>query len=994
MDSIGLGTEAPNGLVGHDQQLQRLRAWYGGPLLPGRRTPLSLLIIQPTRFCNIDCQYCYLPMRDDRRRMDPALLDIIADRVAEAGLADHELSIAWHAAEPLVLPASWYKDAVRRFSDRMGPSCRITHNFQTNAMLVNDGHIELFRQAGMRVGVSLDGPAFLHDLRRRTRRGDGTHAKAMEGVTRLREAGIPFSAICVLSRPSLDHPDEIYDFFRDLGVTALGFNVEEIEGENTASTLATEDAVAAYTAFFHRIFRRAREDRHALSIREVDQATRAVGTAVMAGASFRTEAEPFGIISVDVDGHVVTFSPELVDLTDARGLNFALGNVREHSFPSLAQSARLADLLAEIRKGEALCRASCAFYGACGGGTPANKLFENGSFASTETLHCRLTRQALLQVAEEETIHAIREVQARRTMRGPAPSSIGPDASTLLLTGIRVLDAPSMSEAVRLSNGTAAIEDAAPERAAGYQPGARVPLQAWRAALPAELDAMSRAPQAGSFGFVARIILPPSLQEAALRLGASMADTRSAVPIPPELVAALADRYAEAGVAVRPLGALAQPVGELTSTIDQQDGRRLGLHLDSFFRLPLERREDAPNRLCINIGTEPRRLLFVPVPVKRMLRDLVQRGAAGPDTHPTELGRIYLRLFPGTPVVGLTIRPGEGYIAPTELLLHDGQPMGQTEPDRTLTLLGRFRTPHAQLRQPGPSAGALLRPGVPLHGGPGLMARVTLSMGVRPAASLALQAAAYKPDAMVPRGPWRQPTPQEAIVLRSQQAAELGPRSVVCILRPPADIFTELMHAIEPLGRAVASGEEAMINAILDRAAPLHRAVAGELTRLYGERGAPAARSIGIGWHPPGCPTVTSDGADRLKFGLHLDGWSQLPIERHATEAPNRITVNLGTEPRHFLFVNQTVMTMGRALRAAGVAVPAGINPTDLAAAFLRHFPATPVIRLAVQPLEAYLAPTEEVAHDAATEGRGGIDLNLMVIGHFRPPPGDAAGLV
>ncbi len=112
----------------------------------------------------------------------------------------------------------------------------------------------------------------------------------MEGVARLKEAGIPFSAICVLSRPSLDHPDEIYDFFRELGVTTLGFNVEETEGENTASTLATEDAVAAYTAFFHRIFRRRYKPRY------VETAASGLGEAglVLQGAAVHRRGDPLG----------------------------------------------------------------------------------------------------------------------------------------------------------------------------------------------------------------------------------------------------------------------------------------------------------------------------------------------------------------------------------------------------------------------------------------------------------------------------------------------------------------------------------------------------------------------------------------------------------------------------------------------------------------------------------------------------------------------------
>jgi uncharacterized protein len=39
-----------------------------------------------------------------------------------------------------------------------------------------------------------------------------------------------------------------------------------------------------------------------------------------------------------------------------------------------------------------MCRERCAYFSVCGGGEPVNKLAENGSFASTETIYCRLTK--------------------------------------------------------------------------------------------------------------------------------------------------------------------------------------------------------------------------------------------------------------------------------------------------------------------------------------------------------------------------------------------------------------------------------------------------------------------------------------------------------------------------------------------------------------------------------------------------------------------------
>ncbi len=45
-----------------------------------------------------------------------------------------------------------------------------------------------------------------------------------------------------------------------------------------------------------------------------------------------------------------------------------------------------------------MCREGCAYFPFCGGGAPANKHFENGTFASTETLSCRLHLKVCLDV--------------------------------------------------------------------------------------------------------------------------------------------------------------------------------------------------------------------------------------------------------------------------------------------------------------------------------------------------------------------------------------------------------------------------------------------------------------------------------------------------------------------------------------------------------------------------------------------------------------------
>ena len=45
-------------------------------------TSTRLLILQPTPFCNIDCDYCYLPDRDATMRMSMHTLRLAVQRLA------------------------------------------------------------------------------------------------------------------------------------------------------------------------------------------------------------------------------------------------------------------------------------------------------------------------------------------------------------------------------------------------------------------------------------------------------------------------------------------------------------------------------------------------------------------------------------------------------------------------------------------------------------------------------------------------------------------------------------------------------------------------------------------------------------------------------------------------------------------------------------------------------------------------------------------------
>jgi uncharacterized protein len=376
--------------------------------------PLDLLVLQPTPFCNIDCTYCYLPDRGNRKRIRPDVLERTFAWVRDSGLVRRPYTIVWHAGEPLVLPTAFYEDAfaiAARFRSSEGAA---SHAVQTNGTLIDDRWCALFKRYDVRVGVSIDGPSFLHDAKRKTRGGRGTHDRVMAGIQRLRRHGVPFHVITVLTRDALDYPDELHGFYLENGIEHVGFNVEEIEGPNRDSSLSVDDATARYREFMSRFFDLAMGGDAPIRIREFDNMISAVLYTDEERSLSAQESTPFAILSVDCEGNLSTFSPELLGVASSVYGGFELGNVSGSTFSQVVSSSRFRAMRQDVDAGIAKCRQECSYFRFCGGGAPVNKYFENGSFDSTETLFCRLHRKALAEVVLSK-------------MQGPRPRC--PDAA-------------------------------------------------------------------------------------------------------------------------------------------------------------------------------------------------------------------------------------------------------------------------------------------------------------------------------------------------------------------------------------------------------------------------------------------------------------------------------------------------------------------------------------------------------------------------------------
>lgn len=361
------------------------------------RDPLFLL--QSSPFCNIECDYCYLPDRRDSMRMSPETVELIARSIFEHEAWWGRYTFLWHLGEPLAVPPEFYRHAfscISRYAQ--GRTDDVVHSFQTNATLLDERWTEFFLEHRPRIGVSLDGPAFLHDARRRTRRGDGTHAAVMQGIRRLQDAGLPFGVICVLTAASLDHADDLFEFFLDAGVRDLAFNIDEREGIYTASSFQGIDLVACYARFLRRFLDRIHEHRGAIVLRELRTAL----PLLLHGAPPSNLAnQPLRIVSFDCRGNYSTFCPELRGARSDRFADFVMGNIHQEPLSNLQSHPVFRTVATEVDAGLRACEAQCHYWAYCGGGEPSGKFFEHGRFDATETLTCRVHRQATIEAIVE-----------------------------------------------------------------------------------------------------------------------------------------------------------------------------------------------------------------------------------------------------------------------------------------------------------------------------------------------------------------------------------------------------------------------------------------------------------------------------------------------------------------------------------------------------------------------------------------------------------------
>lgn len=283
---------------------------------------------------------------------------------------------------------------------------------QTNATLLNRDWADFFFENRFGIGVSLDGPQWLHDLNRRYVSGGGSYSDVLAGIALLKARGITPGVLAVVTKHSLGHEEEIYHHFDSVGLRSFDFlPCVEIDFERSVPgrpvLLAGSLEQGEYGRFMSRIFDLwMMQDNPDIQVRSLMQVLKGLLGGRPGLCKFSGRCHEF--LTLEVNGDVSACGNlSYGNLQGQEELIF--GNINTHTLADIMNSPARRTYEGRLRIPEK-CR-RCTYNSICNGGCSKYRYMWEGEFLSQNYL-CRDSIQIFNHVSHFLNQEHPRAIQA------------------------------------------------------------------------------------------------------------------------------------------------------------------------------------------------------------------------------------------------------------------------------------------------------------------------------------------------------------------------------------------------------------------------------------------------------------------------------------------------------------------------------------------------------------------------------------------------------
>lgn len=180
----------------------------------------SLLIKPASADCNLRCEYCFYIDHLESGSKNPRMSDEILELMIKSYMSidqNKQYAFGWQGGEPTLMGLDFFKKVVEMQIKYAPPGSSVSNGLQTNGTMITEEMAKFFGEYKFLLGVSLDGPEYLHDYYKKTIGQKPTHALVLRGIERLKQHGVEFNILTLINNQTVKKAKEIYHYHRDNG---------------------------------------------------------------------------------------------------------------------------------------------------------------------------------------------------------------------------------------------------------------------------------------------------------------------------------------------------------------------------------------------------------------------------------------------------------------------------------------------------------------------------------------------------------------------------------------------------------------------------------------------------------------------------------------------------------------------------------------------------------------------------------------------------------
>lgn len=177
--------------------------------------PFSLLIKPASADCNLRCNYCFYIKHLDTVNKTPRMSYEVLEKLISSYMQtnqENNYAFGWQGGEPLLMGLKFFQNTIELQKEFAPPGATVSNGLQTNGTLITVPFAKFFNEYKFLLGVSLDGPSYIHDYYRKSLGKKPTHYLVMRGIQRLKQNNVEFNILILVNNENIKKSREVYQY--------------------------------------------------------------------------------------------------------------------------------------------------------------------------------------------------------------------------------------------------------------------------------------------------------------------------------------------------------------------------------------------------------------------------------------------------------------------------------------------------------------------------------------------------------------------------------------------------------------------------------------------------------------------------------------------------------------------------------------------------------------------------------------------------------------